>query len=249
MGIHHVLATHAAHSATQSQPGGLDLIAGGLFFTALGLAAATNFRGLADAAGDVLSPGEGEPRPRWQKNPSQLSPDHEAPPPVNFARLMGGVVAFIGLNAIAAGIISIVHGHATIPQTSAIPVSARYVLLAFGAASIAHAWIPRIFAWRPRMGGYALSAARRNRWQRAASVLATIGSAVFVVCVAYGYLTIGTAAWLVSGLIGLVLFLVQRHPHHFVPTVRSDDTTARLDCSARRLPGVHPRVAMQQFGP
>ena len=44
------------------------------------------------------------------------------------------------------------------------------------------------------MAGYALSAARRNRWQRAASVLATIGGAVFVVCTAYGRPTIGIAA-------------------------------------------------------
>jgi hypothetical protein len=166
MGIHHVLAAHAAHSATYTQPGGLYVLATGLFVTALGLVAVTNFRGFADALGD-LSPQESEPRPRWRKNPSQLmTPDRPAPPAVNMARLIGGLFAFIGLNAIVAGIVSIVHGHVTILQTPAMPVPARYLWLAFGAASIAYAWIPRIFAWRPRMGGYALSAARRNRWQR-----------------------------------------------------------------------------------
>jgi hypothetical protein len=225
----------------------LSLLATGLFITALGLTTVTNFRGFADALGDLI-PQESEPRPRWQKNPSELIPDRPAQQYVGMVRLIGGLFAFVGLTAIAAGIISIVHGHGhfAIPQTPAMPVPARYLWLAFGAASIAHAWIPRIIAWRPRMGGYALSAARRNRWQRAASVLATIGSAVCVVCVAYGRLTIGFAAWLVSGLIGLVLFLVQRHPHHFVPTFRSDDPTERLGLQrARRLPDIHPRVAMQ----
>lgn len=227
MGIHQVLAAHAAHNASGSQPGGLFLLAWGLIATASGLATVTNFRGFADAAAASAARSSPVRKPRWQWNPSQLmTPDHPAQPNVRLMRLVGGVFAVVGPIVIVVGIVSSLHGHFTIPETPALPVPFRYVWLAFGAASIAFAWVPRIFAWRPRIGGYALSAARRNQWQRAASILATIGGAAFAVCTAYGLLTIGIAAWLVSALIGLVLFLVQHNPHRFVPTVRSDDPPA-----------------------
>jgi hypothetical protein len=222
MGIHHVLAAHAAHSAS-GQPGGLFLLAWGLGATATGLAAATNFRGFADAAAASARSSRVRRR-RWQPGHSQLmTPDPPAQPNVGLFRLAGGVFAIVGPIVIIAGIVSSLHGHFTIPETPALPSPFRYVWLAFGAASIAYAWIPRTFTWRPRMAGYALSAARRNRWQRAASVLATIGGAVFVVCTAYGRPTIGIAAWLASALIGLVLFLVQNNPRHFFPASRGDD--------------------------
>jgi hypothetical protein len=224
MGIPYVLAAHAVSSSSDGSPGGLFMLAWGIAATAAGLAAATNFRGFADAAAANSARAR---QPRWQRKPSLLTtpdrPDRPDQPNVGLVRLVGGVFAVVGPVMIVAGTVSSLHGHFAIPRTPPLPVPFRYAWLAFGAASIAFAWMPRVFTWRPRMGGYALSAARRNRWQRAASILATIGGAVFTVCTAYGRLTIGIAAWLASALIGLALFLVQQNPHHFVTTVHSDD--------------------------
>jgi len=138
MGIHHVLAAHAAHSASGG-PGGLFLLAWGLMATAAGLAAATNFRGFADAAAASARSSRAR-KPRWQPNRTQLmTPDPLPQPNVGLFRLVGGVFAIIGPIVTVAGIVSSAHGHFAIPETPALPSPFRYVWLAFGAASIAFA--------------------------------------------------------------------------------------------------------------
>lgn len=57
--------------------------------------------------------------------------------------------------------------------------------------------------WRP--GGFYRIAAQRRGWRRTVAVLASLGGLAFGLGLAFGYLTIGIVAWMVTGLLSLAL--------------------------------------------
>ncbi len=118
------------------------------------------------------------------------------------ARITGIPFVIVGPGMIVIGIISISHGGIAMPGASALPSPFRYLFIAVAVAVVGLLWLPQ--------RGFFRQAARPGGWRLAIALLASLGTLVFGVGIAFGQVTIAIAAWAIGGLPSLALWMEGR---------------------------------------
>jgi hypothetical protein len=173
----------AALSSHQSGPGGLFLLAWGLFASVIGMGLVTNYRGFADKfAQSAYASSSGLRRlPPWKRTPER--PD-ELPRRAKMARLIAIPFAVLGPITTIAGVVQILHGHIAIPRGPVLPLPFALAFIGVAAVAIGQYW---------RRGGFLRVAAQQGGWMRVAAIIASAGGVSFGVFTAVGQTTLGIA--------------------------------------------------------
>jgi hypothetical protein len=94
-------------------------------------------------------------------------------------RFIGILFVIVGPIGIVAGTISISQGRIASHGLSALPVSFRYLFIAFAAAAVGRSLLSRHGLFRP--------AVRRGGWRLALALLSSLGGLIFVLSIAMGW--------------------------------------------------------------
>jgi hypothetical protein len=184
-------------SASQSAPGGLFLLAWGLFATVVGLGAVTNYRGFAEKFAQYASASSRGPS-RWQRN-GQLPPDTAGR--IKMFRLIAVPFAIVGPIVTIVGLIQTLHGHVSVPRGPRLPLPMALAFVAVAAVAVGQHW---------RRNGFFRAGARQGGWMCAAAIVASIGAFSFGVFTSFGMTTIGIVGWLVGGVASVPLLLSRK---------------------------------------